>query len=99
MSRPLGWLHGGPSEPPSRTQARAAPPSTGPRPGRLQVSWLDQHRAQACSGAEDCRRDVEGADALKLVGLPPGMDQVPRNTAAHSGNPGPPGGAGEADAA
>ena len=92
------WLdqRWGPSEPPSRTQAWA---QWGPRPGRLQVFWLDQRTAQACSGAEDYRRDVEGADALKLVGLPPGMDQVPRNTAAHSGNLGTSGGAGEADAA
>lgn len=29
MSHPLGWLHWGPSEPPSRTQARASPPSPG----------------------------------------------------------------------
>lgn len=29
MSHPLGWLHWGPSEPPSRTQARAYPPSPG----------------------------------------------------------------------
>lgn len=45
---------------------------------------------QACSGTEDCRRDVEGVDRLKLVGPPPGMDQVPREMGAQSGKPGDP---------
>lgn len=42
VSRPLGRLPRGPSEPLSGTQARASPPSTGSGPGRLQVSCLDK---------------------------------------------------------
>ena len=83
MSRPLGRLPRASSEPLSGTQARAFPPSTGSGPGRLQVSWLDKPVLEPRTAGGTWR-------GLKLVGPPPGMDQVPRKTGDQSGKPGDP---------